>query len=92
MLDNLESGSTKPRSGKPATRTCLSAVRHSFVVRVWREAGLPQWRGRVQHSRTGDAVFIQDLDELLTFIKDRTGGWADQALQSSEVSREEIGL
>jgi hypothetical protein len=66
--------------------------RHSFVVRVWREVGLPKWRGWVQHASTGDAAFLLELDELLAFIEDRTGGWADQCPQSSEVSREKIRL
>jgi hypothetical protein len=66
--------------------------RHSFVVRIWREVGLSKWRGWVQHACTGDAILIRELDDLLAFIEDRTGGWVDQSAQGSEVSREEIGL
>jgi hypothetical protein len=66
--------------------------RHSFVVRIWREVNLPEWRGRVQHACTGDAILFGELDELLAFIEDRMGGWTDQSPLSSEVSRGGVGL
>ena len=75
-----------------ATRKDPLVYRHSFVVRTWREVGLSKWRGWVQHACTGDTVLIGELDELLAFIEDRTGGWADHSPPSSEMSREEIGL
>ena len=48
-------------------------VRHSFVVRVWREKGIPGWRGWVQHTRSGESAPIQNLESLLAFIERRTG-------------------
>ena len=48
-------------------------VRHSFVVRVWREAGRPEWRGWVQHAGTRESTYVQSLEELLAFIEGRTG-------------------
>ena len=92
MLDNLESRKKQPGSGKPDARRRLSAVRHSFVVRIWWEVGPPQWRGRVQHAVTGETVLFRELDELSAFIQDRTGGWADQRPLGSEVSRDGIRL
>ena len=53
-------------------------VRHSFVVRVWREEGRPEWRGWVQHAGTRESTYVQSLDELLAFIEGRTGTLTDQ--------------
>jgi hypothetical protein len=50
-----------------------SADRHSFVIRIWREEGNAGWRGWVEHTRTGETSFVQELDELLAFIECRTG-------------------
>lgn len=47
--------------------------RHSFVVRIWPEEGCAGWRGWVEHTRTGEATFVQELDELLAFVECRTG-------------------
>jgi hypothetical protein len=77
---------------KRAMQEAPFVYRHSFVVRIWREVGPPNWRGRVQHTRTGDAVLFRELDELLAFIEDRTGGWADQSPPNSEVGRKGIKL
>ena len=79
-------------SGKKARQEAPTAQRHSFVVRTWQESGLPTWRGRVQHTCTGDAVLFRDLDELLAFIEERTGGWAGGSLLGSELRRDGIGL
>jgi hypothetical protein len=44
----------------------------SFVVRVWREPDRPDWRGWVQHTRSGDSATLQSLGELIAFIESRT--------------------
>ena len=49
------------------------AARHSFVVRVWREEGSTGWRGWVHHTRSGESIASQDLNELLAFIEHLTG-------------------
>ena len=49
------------------------ACRESFVIRIWRERDCPDWRGWVQHARSGEAVFVKELDELLAFVERRTG-------------------
>lgn len=51
----------------------LLAVRYSFVVRIWQEESSSGWRGWVENTRTGDSAFVQQVDELLAFIEDRTG-------------------
>lgn len=53
--------------------------RDSFVVRVWRETGSPEWRGWVQHARTGESAPIRKAAELLAFIEQRTGRLGDSA-------------
>jgi hypothetical protein len=48
-------------------------LRHSFVVRIWQEESDAAWRGWVEYTRTGEATFVQELGELLSFIEGRTG-------------------
>jgi hypothetical protein len=45
----------------------------SFVVRIWRQEGSPGWRGWVQHVRSGESVLVQNGEELLAFVEQRTG-------------------
>ena len=47
--------------------------RHSFVVRIWREQGLP-WRGWVQHAGSQEQAYVQSVEELLAFLQDHTAG------------------
>ena len=48
---------------------------HSFVLRIWWEeldpgvGGRRLWRGWVQHVRSGEAVYFQDVERLLAFIE-----------------------
>jgi len=46
----------------------------SFVIRIWREetrAGEPgaPWRARLQHTRSGEVISVQDLDSLVAFLE-----------------------
>ena len=59
-------------NGKTAQGDSL-AVRHSFVVRMWREEGQYAWLGSVQHVGSGVEVCVASLDELLAFIERRIG-------------------
>ena len=68
---------------RPAACSISSPVRHSFVVRIWREVDHIQWRGWVQHIPTGDELLVKELDQLLAFIECRTKGVA----QSSRTER-----
>ena len=43
--------------------------RESFVVRIWQEPSRPEWKGWVQHVRSGDSAALQNLGELVTFIE-----------------------
>jgi hypothetical protein len=77
---------------KKATAEAPLTHRHSFVVRIWREVGLPRWRGRVQHTCTGDAILFRDMDELAAFIDDWAGGWNEQSPLNSGGSGEKVRL
>ena len=79
MLDILQSGEpVRPGAmeDRPAARKDACSVRHSFVVRIWREVSVSGWRGWVQYACTGEAVFVRELPELLAFIEQRTGALA----------------
>jgi hypothetical protein len=54
-----------------------TAHRDTFIVRIWREEGSPEWKGWVQHVRTGDSAPVHSLDELVAFIECRTGKLTD---------------
>jgi len=58
---------------KEATQRDSFVVRHSFIVRIWREGDGPKWRGWVQHTRTQESAAIEDLEALLAFIERRAG-------------------
>jgi len=45
----------------------------SFVVRVWRAEGKEEWWAWVQHARSGEAMFVRDVDALWAFIEHKTG-------------------
>ncbi len=56
--------------------TSLHQPHNSFVIRIWWEqAGdsQPLWRGWVQHVRSGEEAYVQDLEGLLGFIERWTG-------------------
>ena len=52
----------------------------SFVVRVWWEPGRPDWRGWVQHTRSGKSAALQSLDELIDFIE----SWTDEPIKEEQ--------
>jgi hypothetical protein len=41
----------------------------TFVLRIWRQRGQQGWRGWVQHTRTGESVAVQDMDQLVAFVE-----------------------
>ena len=45
----------------------------SFVVRIWWEAGdaaeAGQWRGWIQHARSGHQIYFASLRDLVEFIE-----------------------
>ena len=43
--------------------------RHSFVLRLWREADSPEWKGWVQHANSGASARIDSFADLLAFIE-----------------------
>jgi hypothetical protein len=49
---------------------------HSFVVRIWQEhCDQPKaiWSGRVEDVSSGDFVFFRRLEQLLSFMRERSG-------------------
>lgn len=64
--------------------TPLSKRDSSFVVRIWWEEADDEpgsrrlWRGWVQHVRSGEATYIQDLEELLSFLERWAGRLSGQ--------------
>jgi len=67
--------------------------RSSFLVRIWWEQTHPGaddravWRGWVQHTHSGEAGYVQDVEELLDFIERWTGALA---IDNSESERETL--
>ena len=54
---------------------------NSFVVRIWREGAEADdqsggWRGWVQHTRSGEAIYVQDVSGMLAFMEQWTGDMA----------------
>jgi hypothetical protein len=39
------------------------------MVRFWHEEGQPDWKGWVQHTRSGEWTLFRDLDELRAFFE-----------------------
>jgi hypothetical protein len=49
------------------------ATSHPFIVRIWLEetadeAGRATWRGHITHVPSGKRQYLQDLDDIITFI------------------------
>ena len=48
-----------------------ASTRHVFMVRVWEEASADQptqWRGSVEHVRSGRTVYFIDFHDVQAFI------------------------
>jgi hypothetical protein len=45
------------------------AQRESFIVRIWWEQGQAEWKGWVQHVRSGDSALLQDLQDLISYLE-----------------------
>ena len=67
--------------------TALNKRDSSFVLRIWWEeadatpVGRRLWRGWVQHVRSGEACYVQDLEGLLGFIQ----RWAGKLSEPTSV-------
>lgn len=54
------------------TRQHPRAQAHLFTIRLWREdldANESEWRGKVVHTRTGEARYFRDWITLLAFVR-----------------------
>ena len=79
MSDTPQTREGQTREDRSAASSISATVRDSFVVRIWREVDHNQWRGWVQHIRTGDELLAQEMDQLLAFIECRTKGVAQSS-------------
>jgi hypothetical protein len=46
---------------------------HSFIVKIWleetaEEAGHATWRGHITHVPSGERRYVEDLQDIITFI------------------------
>ena len=48
----------------------------SYLLRLWQasEAGARLWRASLTNVQTGERIGFADLDSLLVFLKEQTGG------------------
>ena len=46
--------------------------RDVFILRIWWEEGMSEWRGWVQHVSTGRSTYIRTVAGLLGFIQQFT--------------------
>ena len=56
----------------------IQTDRHSFVVRIWREAGdgpaeAVIWRGSVDHVGSGDRLYFDEPEAIVRFVREQTG-------------------
>ncbi|MFQ5856832.1 MAG: hypothetical protein ACE5LU_14560 [Anaerolineae bacterium] len=69
----------------------LNQLNISFIIRIWWEeeevdaGGRHFWRGWVQHVRSGEAAYVQDVERLLSFIERWTG-----SLRGSQAGPEKL--
>ncbi|MCP4139745.1 MAG: hypothetical protein GY755_05550 [Chloroflexi bacterium] len=46
------------------------SLRESFVIRLWKmDEDQKNWRGQIQHVRTGSITHIQEFDDLKKYFK-----------------------
>jgi hypothetical protein len=55
--------------------------RHSFVLRIWREEGVPGWRGWLQNVRSGETESVRDIEGLLAFVERWTAKLDDEGAE-----------
>ena len=71
-------------------KTNPNLEREAFVLRLWRETpGSQEWRGQLQHVRTGEISAFQDLEEMFDYIRLKIERRDSERNGSSEL---EVGL
>ena len=63
---------------KAMEESSIQADRHSFVVRIWREAGggpaeAVTWRGSVDHVGSGDRLYFDEPEAIVRFVREQAG-------------------
>ncbi len=69
-----EIGARHPSATIHTNMKPLNQPNVSFILRIWWEeeeagGGRHFWRGWVQHVRSGESTYVQDLESLLDFIE-----------------------
>jgi hypothetical protein len=68
-------------------RTSPSLTSYLFTVRIWREelgAGRVEWRGKVQHTLSGEAQYFREWAQLIAFVREQVSD-TDQAHQADKI-------
>jgi hypothetical protein len=52
--------------------------RNAFVLRIWRDTregrgAAKEWTGWIQHVRSGESIYVQNMADIIEFIEKRTG-------------------
>jgi hypothetical protein len=50
-----------------------ASERHSFILRIWREGKVQEWKGWAQHANSGETILFRSIKDLWTFIERRKG-------------------
>jgi hypothetical protein len=66
------------RRGASTPQDRILQTAEVFIVRIWnerREAGYTRqvWRGMVEHLATKEHCYFQDLERLMTFVREKAG-------------------
>jgi hypothetical protein len=63
----------QPLSAEEDSPDPLEGQPQSFIIKIWleklnRESRLATWRGHITHVPSGQRSYVQDLDDIITFI------------------------
>jgi hypothetical protein len=73
LADVVTTASFVVRETDRVPMTSFDENTQAFIVRFWRErreieAAMPEWRGVVEHVRSGDRRYLKSFEELVQFI------------------------
>jgi hypothetical protein len=72
---------------------CADSGEQSFIVRVWREGrasedATPIWRGAIRHVASGEQIYFQCPERLVSFIVANSGAKCWQVAQAPGARRQ----
>jgi hypothetical protein len=54
--------------------SAITKIRDTYILRVWKENPMDaDWRGQVQHARSGERVSFKNLEDLFAFLRKELG-------------------